>query len=77
MGNYKDWRPVIVAKPLHVAALFSTSSDIDGGRKVAGLVACPSDHPLLKSSVEGARKILARPIQPKEPLPFSLVQKIA
>ena len=44
---------------------------------MAGLVACPSDHPLLKSSVEGARKILARPIQPKEPLPFSIVQKIA
>ena len=46
---------------------------ISWGHKMAGLDACPSDHPLVKSTVEGARKILAQ--RPK--LTFSLVQKIA
>ena len=50
---------------------------ISWGHKMAGLDACPSHQPLVKSTVEGARKILARPMQPKEPLLFSLVQKIA
>ena len=42
----------------------------------AGIECCPTDHPLVKSSLEGARRKLGRPIKPKEPLPIDLLQVI-
>ncbi|XP_068672923.1 uncharacterized protein [Montipora foliosa] len=44
--------------------------------KLAGIECCPTDHPLVKSSVEGARRNLGRPVKPKEPLPIDLLQVI-
>ena len=41
-----------------------------------GRVNCPTDHPLVKSSLEGARRKLGRPVKPKEPLPIDLLQVI-
>ncbi|XP_015749795.1 PREDICTED: uncharacterized protein LOC107329637 [Acropora digitifera] len=38
---------------------------------------CPTSHPLVKSSLEGARRKLARPVQPKEPLSVDTVCGIA
>ena len=47
------------------------------GHSLAGIVDCPTSHPLVKSSLEGARRTLARPVQPKEPLSVDTVCKIA
>ena len=51
--------------------------------KLAGIECCPTDHPLVQSSLEGARRKLGRPIkkkekkkEPKEPLPIDLLQVI-
>ena len=37
----------------------------------------PTGHPHVKSSLEGARRKLARPVQPKEPLSVDTVARIA
>ncbi|PFX31643.1 hypothetical protein AWC38_SpisGene3542 [Stylophora pistillata] len=47
------------------------------GHAMAGIEACPVSHPLVKFALEGAKKRLARPVQPKEPLSVSTVQAIA
>ena len=44
---------------------------------MAGIEACPVSHPLVKLALEGAKRRLARPVQPKEPLSVSTVQAIA
>ena len=44
--------------------------------KLAGIECCLTDHPLVKSSLEGARRKLGRPVKPKEPLPIDLLQVI-
>ena len=44
---------------------------------MAGLVSCPVSHPLVKSALEGAKRKLARPVCPKEPLSVDTVQAIA
>ena len=46
------------------------------GHSLAGIVECPTGHPLVKSSLEGARRKLARPVQPKEPLSVDTVLRI-
>ena len=50
---------------------------IKWGHSLAGIVDCPTSHPLVKSSLEGARRKLARPVQPKEPLSVDTVCRIA
>ena len=50
---------------------------IKWGHSLAGIVDCPTSHPLVKSSLEGARRKLARPVQPKEPLSVDTVCGIA
>ena len=45
--------------------------------QLAGLGACPTDHPFVKSILEGARHRLARPVQPKDPLRLETVREIA
>ena len=47
------------------------------GHNLAGIEECPTSHPLVKSSLEGARRKLARPVQPKEPLSVDTVLRIA
>ena len=44
---------------------------------MAGIEACPVSHPLVKLALGGAKRRLARPVQPKEPLSVSTVQAIA
>ncbi|CAH3182578.1 unnamed protein product [Porites lobata] len=50
---------------------------IKGGHAMAGFEACPVSHPLVKFALEGAKRRLARPVQPKEPLSVSTVQAMA
>ena len=54
----------------------SASYSIRWGHRLAGMDS-PTDHPLLKSVVEGARRKLARPVQPKKPLDHGVVTNIA
>jgi len=44
---------------------------------MAGLEICPANHSFVKSSLEGAKRKLARPVRPKEPLSVDTVQAIA
>ena len=44
--------------------------------KLAGIECCPTNHPLVKSSLEGDRRKMGRPSKPKEPLPIDLLQVI-
>ncbi|XP_022783644.1 uncharacterized protein LOC111324364 [Stylophora pistillata] len=44
---------------------------------MAGLEICPANHPLVKCSLEGAKRKLARPVCPKEPLSVVALQAIA
>ena len=45
------------------------------GHKLAGL-ASPVDHPIVTSAAEGARRRLARPVQPKEPISEHMLLEI-
>ena len=55
-------------KRTSVAVLESAMYSIRWAHQLAGLVECPTDHPFVKSTLEGARRRLARPVQPKDPL---------
>ena len=45
--------------------------------QLADLDAFLTDHPFVKSTLEGARRRLARPVQPKDPLRLETVREIA
>ena len=49
------------------------------GHAMAGIEACPVSHrhPLVKFALEDAKRRLARPVQPKQPLSVSTVHAIA
>ena len=53
------------------------NSSLTSGLKLPGIVECPTSHPLVKSSLEGATRKLALPVQPKEPLSVNTVCRIA
>ena len=44
---------------------------------MGGLNESPTDHPLVKMTLDGAKRSLSKLIKPKEPLPFSFIQDIA
>ena len=44
---------------------------------MAGLEICPVNNPLVKSSLESAKRKLGRPVRPKKPLSVDTVQAIA
>lgn len=60
-----------------VSSIESAVYAIKWGHAMAGFEACPVSHPLVKFALEGAKRRLARPVQPKEPLSVSTVQAIA
>ena len=49
---------------------------IKWAHSMAGLVSCPVSHPLVKPVLEGAKRKLARPVRPEEPLSVGIVQAI-
>ena len=52
----------------HSASVIESASySIRWGHRLAGMDS-PTVHPLVKDVVEGARRKLARPVQPKQPL---------
>ena len=60
-----------------ISCIESVVYGIKWGHSLAGIVDCLTSHPLVKSSLEGARRKLARPVQPKEPLSVDTVCRIA
>ena len=50
---------------------------IKWAHSMAGLVSCPVSHLLVKSALEGAKRKLARPVRPREPLSVDTVQAMA
>ena len=60
-----------------VSSIESAVYAIKWGHAMAGIEACPVSHPLVKFALEGAKRRLARSVQPKEPLSVSTVQAIA
>ena len=60
-----------------VSSIESAVYAINWGHAMAGIEACLVSHPLVKFALEGAKRRLARPVQPKEPLSVSTVQAIA
>ena len=47
-----------------ISSIESVLYSITCGHSLAGIVDCPSSHPLFKSFLEGARRKLAHPVQP-------------
>ena len=66
-----------VANSTGVSSVEAVVYGIKWAHSMAGLDICPVSHPLVKSSLEGAKRKLARPVQPKEPLSVDTVQAIA
>ena len=60
-----------------ISSIESVLYGIKWAHSLAGIVECPTSHSLVKSSLEGARRKLARPVQPKEPLSVDTVCRIA
>ena len=68
---------VSISNNTGISPIESVVYGIKWGHSLAGIVECPTGHPLVKSSLEGARRKLALPVQPKEPLSVDTVLRIA
>ena len=64
-----------VHEGLSVSVVESAAYSIRWGHRLAGMDS-PTDHPLVKSVVEGAHRKLARPVQPKQPLSHDVIAEI-
>lgn len=58
-----------------MAALDAVFYSIAWWHRLAGLQVCPTNHPLVKGTLEGARHMLARPMCSKEPLSLELIER--
>ena len=84
MHSFKDWRSnhaylteISVSNDTRISSIESVLDGIKWGHSLARIVECPTSHPLVKSSSEGTRSKLARPVQPKGPLSVDTVGRIA
>ncbi|RMX53336.1 hypothetical protein pdam_00025053, partial [Pocillopora damicornis] len=68
--KWRKWASSKNGKPVNLQAFYGR----DG---ILPHWSCPTGRPLVKSSVEAAKRKLARPVQPKEPLFADRVQAIA
>ena len=68
---------VSISNNTGISPIESVVYGIKWGHSLAGIVECPTGYPLVKSSLEGARRKLARPVQPNEPLSVDTVLRIA
>ena len=67
---------ISVSNNTGISSIESVPYGIKWGHSLAGIVDGPTSHPLVKSSLEGATRKLARPVQPKEPLSVDTVCRI-
>ena len=68
---------ISVSNNTGISSIESVLYGIKWGHSLAGIVDCPTSHPLVKPSLEGARRKLAGPVQTKEPLSVDIVCRIA
>lgn len=68
---------VCLANNTGVSPIEAVVYGIKWAHSMAGLEICPANHPLVKSSLEGAKRKLARPVNPKELLSVDTLQAIA
>ena len=70
---------ISVSNNTGIPSIESVLHGIEWGHSLAGIAECPTSHLLVKSSLEGARRKLARPFPPKckEPLSVDTVCRIA
>ena len=68
---------ISVSNNTGISSIESVLYGIKWGHSLAGIVDCPTSHPIVKPSLEGARRKLAGPVQPKEPLSVDIVFRIA
>ena len=66
-----------VMKGLGFSTLEGAAYGIAWAHKMGGLTESPTDHPLVKMTLDGAKRSLSKPIKPKEQLPLGLIQDIA
>ena len=79
MGVFEDWRLGYPCEAFAYCVFFYYGAvyGIQWAHSMAGLVSCPVSHLLVKSAVESAKRKLARPVRPKEPLSVHAVQAMA
>ena len=63
-------------KGLSFSTLEGAAYGIAWAHKMGGLSESPTDHPLIKMTLDSVKRSLSKPIKPKEPLPLSLIQDI-
>ena len=68
---------ISVSNNTGISSIESVLYGIKWGHSLAGIVDCPTSHPLVKSSLEGARRKFAHSVQPKGPLSVDTVCEIA
>ena len=68
---------ISVSNNTGTSSIESVLCGIKWGHSLAGIVHCHTSDTLVKSSLEDARRKLARPVQPKEPLSVDTVCRIA
>ena len=56
-----------------VSSVEAVAYGIKWAHSMAGLVSCPVSHPLVKSALKGAKRKLAPPVRPEEPLSVGIV----
>ena len=65
---------ISVSNNTGISSIESVLYGIKWAHGLAGIVECPTSNSLVKSSLEGARRKLARPVQPKEPLSVAFIR---
>ena len=68
---------VCLANNTGVSPIEAVVYGIKWAHSMAGLEICPVNNPLVKSSLESAKRKLGRPVRPKKPLSVDTVQAIA
>ena len=68
---------ICVANSTGLSSVVAVVYGIKWAQSMAGLDICQVNHPLVKSSLEGAQRKFARPFRLKEPLSVDSVQAIA
>ena len=66
-----------LASNMGVSSVEAVVYGIKWAHSMVGLVSCPVSHPLVKSALEDAKRKLALPVRPKEPLSVDTVKAIA
>lgn len=65
------------SKDLGFSSLVGVVYSIAWVHKLGGYSNLPTEHPLVKGTLEGAKRSLSKPLKPKEPLSLELIQDIA